>query len=129
MSSFTRWDREGYRRRVGAAEASLRRRALMAGQRTVGLAEFEYLGGAYFHQDFDLEADSPLGVVRKFRTQETRERVTAVCQAINTLLDSGADEDRIAEAWLHHASYDPRREGIAISEWLRMVIVELEQIE
>ncbi|MEU4313887.1 contact-dependent growth inhibition system immunity protein [Nocardia sp. NPDC024068] len=125
MSGFSRRDRDGYRRRVGEAEAGRRPRALMAGQQAVGGPALDYLAGAYFHQDFDLEADSPLGVVRKFRIAESPERVEAVSAEIRVLLGSGASEDRIAEIWLHSASYDPRRDGVAISRWLRTVLDEL----
>ncbi|MGW1740580.1 hypothetical protein ACWCPQ_17420 [Nocardia sp. NPDC001965] len=39
MSSFSKWDREGYRRRVGEEEAARRRRSIMAEQWGYQLAE------------------------------------------------------------------------------------------
>lgn len=39
MSSFSKWDREGYRRRVGEQEAARRRGAIMAEQWGYQLAE------------------------------------------------------------------------------------------
>ncbi len=39
MSSFSEWDREGYRRRVGEEEAARRRRSIMAEQWGYQLAE------------------------------------------------------------------------------------------
>ncbi|MFI5717800.1 helix-turn-helix domain-containing protein [Nocardia sp. NPDC051750] len=39
MSSFSKWDREGYRRRVGEEEAARRRRSIMAEQWGHRLAE------------------------------------------------------------------------------------------
>ena len=39
MSSFTKWDRDAYRRRVGAEEAARRRGAIMAEQWGYQLAE------------------------------------------------------------------------------------------
>ncbi|MGQ4599619.1 hypothetical protein [Nocardia sp. R6R-6] len=39
MSGFTKWDRDGFRRRVGEGEAARRRRAIMAEQWGYQLAE------------------------------------------------------------------------------------------
>ncbi|MGW4371161.1 hypothetical protein ACWEKT_36510 [Nocardia takedensis] len=39
MSEFTKWDREGYRHRVGEEEAARRRRAIMAEQEGRHFAE------------------------------------------------------------------------------------------
>jgi hypothetical protein len=39
MSSYSKWDREGYRRRVGEEEAARRRRSIMAEQWGYQLAE------------------------------------------------------------------------------------------
>jgi hypothetical protein len=125
MSGFTDWARDGYRRRVGEKKAARRRSAITAGQRAVNSPEIEYLVAAYFHQDFDLEADSPIGVIRKFRIDESPEQVGAVCAALRFLLDSGAGEERIARVWLDRSSYDPRGEGVTVSEWLREVVDEL----
>lgn len=39
MSTFTKWDRDGYRRRVGEEEAARRRRSIIAEQWGYQLAE------------------------------------------------------------------------------------------
>ncbi|MFI5716303.1 contact-dependent growth inhibition system immunity protein [Nocardia sp. NPDC051750] len=90
--------------------------------------EIEYLAGAYFHQDYDLEADSPMGVIRKFRTDEAPGQVQALREALRLLIDSGANEQQLAEVWLRRgagASYDPRTDGLEFSGFLKNVVDEL----
>jgi hypothetical protein len=93
----------------------------------MGNPEIRYLAQCYFHQDYDLEADAPVGIIRKFRTAEAPAMVAAVRKAIRVLLDSGATEQQMAEVWLTGAGaqYDPRGDGLMVSEWLRNVVDEL----
>lgn len=90
----------------------------------------DYLAQCYFHQDYDLEADSPIGVIRKFRTAESGERVAALRTAVRVILDSGAPEETMAAIWLTGAgaSYDPRSDGITVSQWFRTIVAELPEV-
>ncbi|KMS88039.1 MULTISPECIES: contact-dependent growth inhibition system immunity protein [Streptomyces] len=86
--------------------------------------QITYLASSYFHQDYDLEADSPLGVVELFRESEEPATAQALAAEITTLLASpDATEDRLAEIWLDEAqaAYDPRRDGVSVRDWLSQV--------
>jgi|HubBroStandDraft_3_1064219.scaffolds.fasta_scaffold1211321_2 hypothetical protein len=83
----------------------------------------KYLAQAYFHQDFDLEADSPTGVVSLFREREAPEMVSSLSDEINSILSKEVDESFLARIWLEEdgACYDPRQDGIPIRDWLLRV--------
>lgn len=78
-----------------------------------------YLAQAYFHQDYDLEAETPVLVLESFRDMESTDNVDALRIAIQELISSGKSEDELAELWIEQAraSYDPRDDGIEMSEW------------
>jgi CdiI immunity protein len=83
----------------------------------------KYLAQAYFHQDYDLEADSPAGVVSLFREREAPDMVSSLYEEINSILSKEVDESRLARIWLDEAGacYDPREDGISIRDWLLRV--------
>ncbi|WP_063886349.1 contact-dependent growth inhibition system immunity protein [Streptomyces sp. NRRL S-31] len=85
--------------------------------------KINYLAQAYFHQDYDLEADSPIAIVSLFREREVFEVVEALSGEIFSILASGADESRLASIWLDEAGacYDPREDGVSIQDWLSRV--------
>lgn len=89
--------------------------------------EIRYLARTYFHQDFDLDADTPTGVVQLFRAKESAEKIAALQRSIEQLLQSGQSEDQLTSLWLDEAGaqYDPRDDGVSVSEWLRQVVHEL----
>ncbi|MFE5894823.1 contact-dependent growth inhibition system immunity protein [Streptomyces sp. NPDC056462] len=80
-----------------------------------------YLAQSYFHQDFDLEAETPLGVVQVFRDGESADTVEALRAEIVALLESEPTEEALANIWLDEAGaeYDPRFEGVTLRDWLR----------
>ncbi|KAB1139432.1 hypothetical protein F7R91_40050 [Streptomyces luteolifulvus] len=80
-----------------------------------------YLAQAYFHQDFDLDAETPLGVVEMFRDSESADTVEALRAEIVTLLESEPTEEALANVWLDEAGaeYDPRLGGVTVRNWLR----------
>jgi hypothetical protein len=82
--------------------------------------KINYLAQAYFHQDYDLEADSPIAIVSLFRGREAPEMVEALKDEISSILASEADESRLAGIWLDEAGacYDPREDEMSIHDWL-----------
>lgn len=78
------------------------------------------LGQSYFHQDFDLEADTPVAVAALFGRVAAPETVEALRTEIASILDSDLDEDAVAHIWLEEseAYYDPRADGITPRDWL-----------
>ncbi|MEU5465905.1 contact-dependent growth inhibition system immunity protein [Streptomyces althioticus] len=85
------------------------------------------LAQAYFHQDYDLEADTPLEVVALFRRAVGPEKAGELRDEIASLLFTVADDGDVAQVWLEQAGafYDPRLDGVTPREWLRQVAAEL----
>ncbi|MEV5982093.1 contact-dependent growth inhibition system immunity protein [Streptomyces sp. NPDC052114] len=83
-----------------------------------------YLAQAYFHQDYDLEAEEPIQILTEFRQVEPPEVVEELRASLEQILASGMGEGGLAEVWLETAgaSYDPRQDGIAMSLWFHQVI-------
>ncbi|WP_394554588.1 contact-dependent growth inhibition system immunity protein [Agromyces sp. MMS24-JH15] len=73
--------------------------------------EVEYLAQAYFHQDFEYEADDPIGVVRKFRDEEAATLSERLRNRLESILGDAPSESDLATLWLDQAgaSYDPAR--------------------
>lgn len=92
-------------------------------------SEIRYLAQAYFHQDFDLDADTPIGIVRNFRTSERPATVAALRRAIQSVLEEVTGETHLTALWLNEAGsdYDPRDDGISTSEWFRQMLEELDR--
>ncbi|MGC5166717.1 contact-dependent growth inhibition system immunity protein [Luteimicrobium sp. DT211] len=68
-----------------------------------------YLARSYFHQDWDIEAPTPVGVVVVFRDQEVPEVVEELRQDLQAVLASHRSEDALAEIWDRcGADWDPQ---------------------
>lgn len=78
-----------------------------------------HLAQAYFHQDFDLEAATPLDVVRLFASGEPRASVDELKSDLESILDSTMTDREIRELWVveYGASYDPLADGIGYRRW------------
>src|SRR4051812_17870583 len=81
----------------------------------VGLAE-------HFHQDYDLVADTPLGVI-DFCLEGQDEQKQAIVAELDALFAAGMDEVVAHRIWMVEgwASYDPARSGSTCLEWLKSV--------
>lgn len=90
-----------------------------------------YLASAYFHQDYDLEADTPLGLVEVFREGEDAATADALRTEIFALLASEPTEEDLVRLWLEEAraAYDPTREGSTVRDWLCSVAEALAPAE
>ncbi|WP_374118871.1 contact-dependent growth inhibition system immunity protein [Allokutzneria sp. A3M-2-11 16] len=82
-----------------------------------------YLAQGYFHQDYDLEAETPIQVVAEFRRSEPVAVVDSLRVAVRRVLIEAKSHDELIAVWLERAqaSYDPRDDGIEICDWFRMV--------
>jgi hypothetical protein len=78
-----------------------------------------HLAQAYFHQDFDLEAPTPLDVVRLFATGEPPAAVDELVSDLESLLDSSMTDSEMRELWIgeYGAAYDPLADGIEYRRW------------
>ncbi|WP_103502932.1 contact-dependent growth inhibition system immunity protein [Streptomyces sp. SM14] len=91
------------------------------------MERIQYLAQAYFHQDYDLEAEEPIQVLAEFRDGEPPEVVEELRDAMERVLSSGVSEEELAALWLDRAgaSYDPRHDGTEMSLWFRQMIEAL----
>jgi len=76
----------------------------------------------HFHQDYDVVADTVLGVVDDYAVGRPEE-VRAVLAELDALFAAGMDEVVAHRIWLVEgwASYDPARDGLTCLEWLGQV--------
>jgi hypothetical protein len=75
--------------------------------------QLAHLGGAYFHQDWDLEYAKPNDVIEAFMREEEPGAVTELASEVASVLASPMDETQIADLWIGEccASYDPVDNG------------------
>jgi len=57
------------------------------------------LAGAYFHQDHDLGAPTPAGIIASFADAEEPGALHELAAEIRTILDSGMTEAQISDLW------------------------------
>ncbi|QEO14967.1 hypothetical protein FLP10_11465 [Agromyces intestinalis] len=88
-----------------------------------------YLARAYFHQDYDLEAPTPIDVVHTFRDDEPPADVELLKEELRSVVASHPSEDELALLWLKEAdaAYDPRDDGLTMTEWFRQMLGALSQ--
>lgn len=83
-----------------------------------------HLAQAYFHQDFDLEAPTPLSVVRLFRTDEPSAAVNELVSDLESVLDAPMTDSEMRDLWTHEygASYDPQANEISYRKWFADIL-------
>ena len=83
-----------------------------------------HLARAYFHQDFDLDASTPLEIVRLFATAESPAAIEELVSDIGSVLDSFMTDKEMYELWIGEcgASYDPLADGIEYRRWFTDVL-------
>ena len=100
----------------------------MTQQKFPALAQF---CGAYFHQDWELEASDALGVIRNYLKEESRTQVQQTIQEIEQLLSLNLEPaalTNLLESELN-CYYIPPAYGISHSDWLLWVQISLRQGE
>ncbi|MEV7032708.1 contact-dependent growth inhibition system immunity protein [Streptomyces sp. NPDC093272] len=87
------------------------------------------LASAYFNQDYDLDYDTPIEAVTDYRETNPPESVNTLREAIRSLLDNGASDEKLTHVWLEegNASYDPRVDGVTMTDWFRTMLETLDQ--
>jgi hypothetical protein len=98
----------------------------MTEQQFPALAKF---CGAYFHQDWDLEAPDALGVIRNYLKDESISEVQQTIQEIELLLSLKLEPEpfkNLLESDLN-CYYNPAAYGISHSDWLLWVQISLKQ--
>lgn len=83
-------------------------------------SEIWYIGSGYFHQDYDVAAESSLALVAKFVAVETRETSQSLLDELNALLESAPTEQEAQRIWLTEAGADylPTHDGMTYLQWL-----------
>ena len=83
-----------------------------------------HLAQAYFHQDYELEAATPLGVVRSFREGEPPGAIAELISDLEWVLNSTMDEREMYNLWIkeYGASYDPLADGISYRTWFSAML-------
>ncbi|WP_410664862.1 contact-dependent growth inhibition system immunity protein [Amycolatopsis sp. lyj-84] len=79
--------------------------------------------GNYFHQDYDLLADTPLGVVEHFVRNEPAESTARLLAEVEALLAAGLDEVAAHRIWMIEgwASYDPADDDLSYVDWFVVI--------
>jgi cobalamin biosynthesis Mg chelatase CobN len=89
--------------------------------------QLAHLARAYFHQDYDLEAPTPLEAVRTFQRGEPPDAVAGLISDLEAIQNSHMSESELRELWIrtYGASYDPRDDGKSYREWFAEVLSTL----
>jgi len=89
--------------------------------------QLKHLAQAYFHQDYDLEAPTPLDVVRQFYEAESPGARAELKADIESILSSAMSDQEIHDLWVKESgsSYDPEADGEAYRDWFARVLAEL----
>ena len=89
------------------------------------------LFGAYFHQDWPLEADDWQGVVCVFRDDNNAGHVALTARQLRELLDGVSSDEALARQVYDDfgCCYDPRPDlgGPALRAWLETLYLALQQ--
>jgi hypothetical protein len=88
-----------------------------------------YLASAYFHQDYDLDAPTPAGIIASFLDGEEPAAATELAEEITSILGSDMTETQIGALWATelHASYEPAKDGLTYRAWLTTVLSALKR--
>ena len=83
-----------------------------------------HLAQAYFHQDYDLEAPTPLDVLRSFQEGESPGAVAELISDIESMLASSMNEGEMRDLWIkeYGASYDPLTDGMEYRRWFADIL-------
>lgn len=78
-----------------------------------------YLARAYFHQGYDIEAPTPLGVVEAFRADETDAAAAELLADIEDMLATVKAQEDLENIWLGQCGsmYNPKTDGQTFRAW------------
>jgi hypothetical protein len=82
--------------------------------------QLAHLAGAYFHQDYDLDAPTPPDIIHNFVDGEEPGAITELAAEITNILNSDMTDSQIGDLWIRtlHASYEPPKDGLTYRAWL-----------
>lgn len=90
-------------------------------------AALEQFLGAYFHQDWTVEASSATEIIQKFKSSASPSEIRIVVQELHQLLEKQFTEAQLAERLLKVGCYyRPTADGRTHAEWLEWLAQELE---
>ena len=87
--------------------------------------------GAYFHQDWDLEAETPAGVIALYIRDSSGDRIrqlrTAILRLIDCACENATQEERLLRDF--GCYYLPSADGLTVNEWLQNILTDLSAAE
>jgi hypothetical protein len=88
-----------------------------------------HLAGAYFHQDYDLDAPTPAGIITSFLDGEEPATAAELAGEIASILGSDMTETQIDALWVTelHAYYEPARDALTYRAWLTTLLSALQR--
>lgn len=83
-----------------------------------------HLARAYFHQDYDTEAPTPLEVVKLFVNAEPAAAIIELESDLREVLSLSMSEGQMRSLWIdeYGASYDPESGGVQYKEWFSNIL-------
>jgi hypothetical protein len=78
----------------------------------------------YFHEDWELEADDPSGIIDLYLSQQAaREQQIGVAADLDTLLSSDLSDEAVSKMLFQDLGcyYDPAADGLSARTWLQDV--------
>lgn len=91
-----------------------------------GMAPFEHMIKAYFHQDWKLDNPSAPAALDDFAEGEPLEEVVGAREAADRLLERGLAEEELEEELVAIGlEYHPPGDGMTHARWLELVVERL----
>lgn len=83
------------------------------------MQRLRYLARRYFHQDYDIEAPTPLGVLEAFRADETDAAAAELLVDIEEVIATAKGERDLEDIWLRQCGsmYSPQTDGQTLRAW------------
>lgn len=83
--------------------------------------------GAYFHEDWDLEAENPKEIVALYAADVAEDQRRAVGKAILRYIDHVGDDTELKEKLFSELGcyYTPDADELAARDWLKRVAAQL----
>ncbi len=87
-------------------------------------SDLRLLAGAYFHQDFRLDAADEDDVVRQFARDEGADSAGHAAAEIAALLARPETEEQLALVWMgdYGAEFNPSRNGMTYRQWFERML-------
>ncbi len=79
--------------------------------------------GGYFHEDWQVEAEDPDGIIDLYMSQADRDQRLGVAEGIDALITSDLSDEAISRMLFEELGcyYDPTPDGLSARAWLQQV--------